>query len=169
MDLLQGLLTRRSVRKYDAQKPVSPADLTQILRAAMYAPSAMNKRPWEFVVVTDKELLEQIRVIHPHAPFVVEAGTAVIACEDTHAAFEGCGPIDVALASENLMLAAHALGYGSCYCKISPDDERVAGFKRLLQLPDHIIPAGLIVVGTPAAEPKQPERFEEHKIHRNRW
>lgn len=169
MELLEGILTRRSIRKYDAQKPVSEQDLTQILRAAMYAPSAMNKRPWEFIVIRDENVLKQICDIHPNASFAPMAKTVVVVCEDTAAEFDGCGPIDVALASENLMLAAHALGYGSCYCKIYPDVDRALKFQKLLHLPEAVMPAGLIVLGTPAVMPEQPDRFEANKIHHNGW
>ena len=169
MELLEGLLSRRSIRHYDAQKTITPADLKTVLQMAMYAPSAMNKRPWEFIVVTDKKMLQEIAQKHPYAAFVPEAGTAVVVCENTAEAFAGHGPEDIALASANFMLAAHGLGYGTCYCGVAPNEDREALFAELLKTPSHIRPYCVIAVGTPLKQPSHPDRVEENKIHYNGW
>ena len=169
MELMEAIMGRRSVRQYDETKPVTDKDLKTILTAAMYAPSAMNKRPWEFVVIRDEQTLEQIREIHPHAGFITEAGTAVAVCGNTEQAYGGYAAIDVALATQNLMLAAHDLGYGSCYCGTHSDEAWAEQIRQWLNLPDNIEMYGLIVIGTPLKDKETPERFEENKIHYNVW
>lgn len=169
MELFEAIFSRRSVRSYDENQLITDADLKKILTAAMYAPSAKNQRPWEFVVIRDKQILEQIRQIHPYASFIVEAGTAIAVCGNPTAAHEKYAPIDVALATQNLMLSAHGLGYGTCYCGAYSDAEWAIQIKNMLNLPDNIEMYGLIVVGTPSKEKDMPERFEENKIHYNQW
>ena len=169
MQLMDVILNRRSIRHYDATKPITEEDLKVVLIAAMYAPSAMNKRPWEFIVVRDKKILETIRSFHPYAAFVCDAGTAIVVCENTQNVYGKYGPIDVSLAAQNIMLAAHGLGYGSCYCGTYSDDEWVAEFKQLLNIPNHIVPFGVIAVGPPLKRPDMPERFETEKIHYDMW
>ena len=169
MELLEGLLSRRSILHYDAQKPITSTDLKTILEVAMYAPSAMNKRPWEFIVITDKKILQEIAQKHPYAAFMSEAGTAVVVCENTSESFAGHGPEDIALASANLMLAAHGLGYGTCYCGVAPNEEREELFAKLLKTPAYIRPYCVIAIGTPLKQPSRPDRIEENKIHYNHW
>lgn len=165
MDIFEIIETRRSIRQYDAAKPITKKDLEQVLRAAMYAPSAVDKRPWEFLVVTDADLLDKITKIHPYAAFVPDAGTAVIMCENKKKTYKEYGLIDLALAAQNLMLAAHSMGYGTCFCGVAPDTERMADFATLFDLPDHIHPMALIAIGTPKKQPKTGERFDAKKIH----
>ncbi len=169
MDTFETLYNRRSVRKYAADKPVTDAALHEILTAAMYAPSAMNKQSWEFVVVRDPEVLQQVKTLHPHAPFVTDAGTAVFVCANEDQAYEGYGIVDASLAAENLMLAAHALGYGTCFCGIAPNAGREGEFAQLFGMPQSVRPIGLIVLGTSAVTTPKPERFNADKVHFDRW
>ncbi len=169
MDTFETLYNRRSVRKYVTDKSVTDAALHEILTAAMYAPSAMNKQPWEFVVVRDKEMLETIKTVHPHAPFITDAGTAVFVCANEEQSYDDYGIVDASLAAENLMLAAAALGYGTCFCGIAPNAEREAEFAHVLGLPESVRPIGLIVLGTPAVTTPKPDRFNADKVHFDRW
>ena len=169
MELMQAIKERRSVRQYNASKPITDADLKTVLTAAMYAPSAMNKQPWDFIVIRDEQVLEQIREIHPYAGFITEAGTAVAVCGNTHESYATYAPIDVALATQNMMLAAHDLGYGTCYCGTYTDEAWVGQIKKWLNVPEHVEMYGLIVIGTPLKNKDVPERFEESKIHYNMW
>ena len=100
MELMKAIKERRSIRSYDASKPITDEDLKTVLTAAMYAPSAMNKQPWDFVVIRDEQILEQIREIHPYAGFITDAGTAVAVCGNTHESYATYAPIDVALATQ---------------------------------------------------------------------
>ncbi len=169
MNVMEAILNRRSIRSYDASKPITDEDLKTVLTAAMYAPSAMNKRPWEFIVIRDKKILEAIRTFHPYAAFVSDAGCAIVICENTHNTYGKYGPIDTSLAAQNMMLAAYELGYGTCYCGTYTDELWVDEFKKTLNIPNEIIPFGFIVIGTALKTQNQPERVEEHKIHYNGW
>ncbi len=169
MELMKAIKERRSIRAYDASKPVTDEVLKTILTAAMYAPSAMNKRPWEFVVIRDTQVLEQIRDIHPYAGFITEAGTAVAVCGNVPDSYGNYAPIDVALATQNMMLAAHDLGYGTCYCGTYVDEPWARQIGQWLNLPEGVEMYGLIVIGTPLKDKEVPERFEAAKIHYNIW
>lgn len=170
MNFLETVLTRRSVRQFDEEKIVTEKDLKTILTAGMYAPSAMNKQPWEFIVIQDKETLKKITEIHPYAHFLMQAGTAVIPCENSAVSYEGYGPLDVALASENILLTAHSMGYGGCFCGVYPETKIMEKLAELLNLPENVVPIALLVLGTPGAvELTQPDRFDAGKIHKNQW
>jgi len=171
MDLMQGILSRRSVRLYDTSKRVSKEDLSEILNAAMHAPSARNTQPWEFVVVSDESLLEKIMAIHPYCHFLKDAGTAIIACGNLN---EEHGPgywiCDTANATLNALLAAHAKGLGACWCGIYPREDRMQAFAKLFNMPSHIKPFALIAVGYPkTASAKAAGRFKPSKISLNSY
>lgn len=170
MELFEAIKTRRSVRAYQADKPIGNKDLMKILTAAMYAPSALNKQPWEFLVVNEAPLIEEIVKVHPYAGFIAEAKTGVVICENIDVANAGYGATDVAMAAQNFLLAAHGLGYGACFSGLYPDPSRMTSFTNLFKLPINIRPIGLIVIGTPKNPTSQmPNRFDETKIHFNKW
>lgn len=171
MDFREGLRTRRSVRQYIPNRDIPADDIRDILETAMLAPSGRNKQPWEFIVVNDKSKFPEITQAQPYCRFLEEASLAVIVCGNTE---EEMAPsawmVDCAAATENLLLACHAKKLGSCWCGIYPDKERMENFIRLFNLPPHIKPLSLVVIGYPAAEPRQPEdRFKQQKIHMNSW
>lgn len=169
MDLLQGLLTRRSVRQFIRNRTIPKQDMKEILEAAMYAPSGRNAQSWEFIVVDDKELCKKIIEIHPYSVHLNDSGMAVIVCGDLKAQMdEDYWPIDCAASTENLLLACHAKGIGTCWCSIYPNKERLEKFSSLLGLPPHIQPFSLVVMGYPSTEAKQPnDRYKPSKIHHN--
>lgn len=169
MNIENAILQRRSVRQYEKGAHVSQDDLHRILRSAMYAPSAMNRRPWEFFIVTEESLLQKIQSMHSHCAFLSDAGMCIVVCIDTEKEHENMGIIDVSLASQNLMLEAYALGYGTCYCGIS--EEQSVALQQLLSMPKTIKPSGLIVLGKPlnATEPTPHERFNPNAVHLNKW
>ena len=169
MDALQALCTRRSIRKY-LDKPVPQEVLQQILQAAMYAPSACNQQPWQFVVIDDRKLLREVPTVHPYARMAAEAPLAILVCSDTTLEqVPGYWVIDCSAAVQNLLLAAHALGLGAVWCGVYPQQERVEGFRRLLGLPKHVIPHSLVPLGYPAEQPPQEERYRADRVHHNGW
>ena len=169
MDALHAIRTRRSIRAYQ-DKPVAEELVQQILTAAMYAPSAGNARPWQFVVINDRKLLQEIPEVHPHAPMADQAPLAVLVCGDL--SMEKCPgnwPLDCAAATENLLLAAHALGLGGVWTGVYPDQGRMEGLGRLLGLPKHIMAHTLVVLGYPAEQPPTEERYQASRVHVNGW
>ena len=178
MDLLEGLLTRRSVRQFDTAKTISDDDLQEIIRAAQYAPSAHNKQPWEFLVITDKDHMAQLRHVQPWTSFAKDASAVMLVCGNTSEAFSrhkeeeswNYADIDCSLATQNLMLAAHAKGIGACFCGAAPMPKVIAGLQEMFALPDYIRPLSIVVLGYPKEEPKQPtDRFKPEKIHWGKW
>lgn len=178
MDLSEGLLTRRSVRQFDVTKEISKVDLLEIIKAAQYAPSAHNKQPWEFLVITDKEKMSQLRHVQPWTSFAKDASAVVLVCGNTDEAFSrhkedeswNYADIDCSLATQNLMLAAHAKGIGACFCGAAPMPKVIAGLQEMFALPHNVRPLSIVVLGYPKEEPKQPtDRFKPEKIHWGKW
>lgn len=175
MNLIDGLLSRRSVRKYTDQ-PVSREIISKLITAAQYAPSAHNTRPWHFLVIEDQEVLKQMRHIQRSASFAENAPLAIIVCGDTEQAFhrekEGWTYVDIdcSAATQNILLAAHAQGLGACWCGATPMTKPIEGLKELFNLPENIKPFSIVVIGYPDEAPKQPEgREDSSRIHWGKW
>ncbi len=169
METLEAIRTRRSIRQY-LDRPVPEDVLQQVLSAAMYAPSACNQQPWQFLVLEDRKLLREVPKIHPYAAMAVQAPLAILVCGDTSLEeVPGSWVIDCSAAVQNLLLAAHALGLGAVWCGVYPQQDRVEGFRRLLGLPTHVIPHSLVPLGYPAEQPAQEERYRADRIHHNGW
>lgn len=169
MDVLEAILDRRSIRRFTAEDVSREAEQV-LLRSAMYAPSAGNQRPWHFVVLRARHLLDAIQTFHPYAGMLREAPLAVLVCADlaleTH---PGYWMVDCAASTENLLLAAHGLGLGAVWLGVFPREERMDGMTRLLSLPQSVRPFALVAVGHPAEHPPRPERFMPERIHRDRF
>jgi len=178
MDLYKGLLTRRSVRQFETGKEISQKDLEEIIKAAQYAPSAHNLQPWEFLVLTDKEQMTALRHVQPWTSFAKDASAVILVCGNTDEAFSrhkedetwNYADIDCALATQNLLLAAHSKGIGTCFCGAAPMPKVVEGLREMFALPENIRPLSIVVLGYPKDEPKQPTgRFKAEKIHWGKW
>lgn len=171
-DFLNVIYTRRSVRKFTGE-PVEKEDLTEILRAGMSAPSAVNVQPWSFVAVTDRDTLDELCEALPYAKMLDKAGAAIIVCgvpdkDDTYA--KDYWVMDCSLASGNILLAAHAMGYGAVWTAAYVNDERVRSVRRILSIPENIIPLNVIPVGVPADRDAKPlDKFKQENIHWEKW
>jgi nitroreductase len=170
MNAMQALFSRRSIRKYTSGA-VAETAVKEILEAAMSAPSAGNQQPWHFVVITEKKLLDRIPGFHPHSLMCREAQLAVLVCGDPslekHA---GYWVQDCAAATENLLVAVHAQGLGGVWGGVYPREERVVGFRKLINIPEHVIPFAVIPIGHPAEQkPPRPDRYNDARVHKNRW
>jgi nitroreductase len=171
-DFLNVIYTRRSVRKFTGAK-VKKEDLDAILRAGMSAPSAVNVQPWAFVVVTDRNILDELCGSLPYAKMLDKAGAAIIVCgipdkDDTYA--KNYWVMDCSLASGNILLAAHALGYGAVWTAAYVDIERVKSVRRILSIPENIIPLNVIPIGVPAdGDAKPVDKFRQEYIHWEKW
>lgn len=170
MDAIEAILTRRSVRNY-RKKDVNPELLQELIRAAMHAPSGADEQPWYFLVINDKLLLEKIPSIHPYAAMVSQAPVAVLVCGDPgREKHTGMWVQDCAAATENFLLAAHATGLGSVWVGVYPREERMAPLRRLLNIPERIMPFALLPLGYPEAAAETIEdRFSEDRIRTNHW
>lgn len=169
MDISEAILTRKSVRKYK-DKPVKDEVVTQLLQAAMAAPSAANEQPWQFIVIRDHRILDQVPNFHPHSHMVKQAAVAILVCEDPSLeVYTGRGPLDCANATENMLLAAHALGLGAVWVGIYPVEERITGIRKLLGIPANVIPISLVSIGYPDEKPAVEDRFKPERVHYERW
>jgi len=170
-DALTVIHQRKSVRSYTGA-PVDPAQLDQLVRAAMAAPSAVNKQPWAFVVVTDRALLDQLREGLPYAKMLDKAGAAIVVCAvpaQAHDKRLEMAIIDASAASQNLLLAAEALGLGAVWTAAYPYDDRMAVARSVLGIPADVVPLNVIPVGHPTGAEKPKEKFKPEKIHQNKW
>ena len=169
MDALEAILTRRSIRQFTDQA-VSEAVIEDLLRAAMSAPSAGNQQPWQFVVITDRQILDTIPSIHPYSAMLRQAPLAILVCGDEHLeTHKGYWVQDCSAATQNLLLAAHARGLGAVWLGIYPRMDRVTGLRKLLGLPEHVIPLALVAIGHPAEHLPPADRYDATRVHRNRW
>ncbi|MEN6378027.1 MAG: nitroreductase family protein [Methanofastidiosum sp.] len=168
MDFLDIIMSRRSIRKFKKDK-VPESHVRKILEAAMNAPTRKNERPWHFVLIDDREILDEIPSFHPNSKMLYEAPMAILVAGDLNVTKDIFITIDCSAATENILLAAHSLGLGACWLGIYPDEERVSGIKEILDLPENILPVSLISIGYPNEGKPQLHRFEENRIHYNKW
>jgi nitroreductase len=169
MDTMEAILSRRSIRKYTTE-PISEHTLHALLDAAMNAPSSANGQPWHFVIITDQKILNEIPKFHQYSNMVKEAPMAIVICGDLKLEMgKGIWVQDCSAATENLLIAAHANGLGAVWLGVYPMEERVDGVRKLINLPDHIMPLCIIVVGHPAESKPPGNRFNPERVHRDKW
>ncbi len=169
MDVIDAIMTRRSIRRY-RPLPIPECDIERILKAAMAAPSSKNEQPWVFTVIDDRELLNKIPKFHPHAEMIKSSPVAILVCADRKRFLsENIWIQDCAAATLNILLAAHGLRLGAVWLGIYPRVERVRGMSKLVNLPKHIVPFSLVALGYPAEKRSPADRFDPDRIHRNRW
>ncbi|MCQ2374509.1 MAG: nitroreductase family protein [Salinivirgaceae bacterium] len=170
MDAIDAILTRASVRKFLPQK-IDAQQVEMLLRAAMSAPSAGNKQPWQFVVITSRDVLLQISAQFPTAAPLNSAPLAIVVCGDLTRTFSGEGidywVEDTSAATQNILLAAHAMNLGAVWCGIYPLSERVNFLRTLLRLPDNICPLGVVAVGYAAEKVEPKDKWNTAAIHYN--
>lgn len=165
-DVLENIFARKSVRKYLA-KPVEKEKTDLLLKAGMAAPTGKDTRPWEFVVVTDRAILDSMAAALPYARMLKEAPMAIVVCGDTTKS--SYWYLDCSAATENILLAAEALGLGAVWTATYPYEDRMAVVKEETGLPDHILSLCVIPVGYPAIPHSPKNKWNESKVHYNRW
>lgn len=170
--VMNNIMTRTSIRAY-TDKPVEDEKIEKVLRAGMSAPTAGNKQPWNFVIVTDKNILRAVPLKLEYAKPVAAAPLAIVVCGDLNKTFDGEGQEywvqDLSAASQNILLASHSLGLGAVWCGVYPISERVNYIKDLLNLPDNIIPLNIIAIGYPNQNPRPKNKWNNNLIHYNKW
>jgi len=169
METIKCIMTRRSVRSYSGKK-VTRAQIKKLLEAAMNAPSARNQQAWQFIVITKREIMEAVTQVHPYAQMLKTASCAIVVCGDLKAEQSpGYWVQDCSAATQNILLAAHSLGLGSVWLGVFPRDPRVKGVKKLLKLPAHIVPLGIVSIGYPLGRSKPVKRYRQNKVHYESW
>ena len=169
MKTIEAILTRRSIRKY-TDKPISEDLINLLLKAAMYAPSARDCQPWHFVVISDRGRLDKLAEIHQYGKMLKQASLAILIAGDKNLEpMEGYINQGCAVATQNILLAAHANGLGAVWLGVYPRQERMTGIANFLELPANIIPISLVSIGYPNEVRPQPERFKPERIHYEKW
>lgn len=169
METIDAIMSRRSVRKYKADK-ISDELIEKILAAGMQAPSAMNEQPWHFIVIKDRKILSEIPKFSPYAAMAKDAPLAILVCGDTKLEkIKGFWFQDCSACIQNILLAAHAMGIGAVWTAAYPLQDRVEGYKKLLDLPESVIPLALIPMGYPDERPSPQSRFKKERVHINKW
>lgn len=169
---IDNIMTRASVRAY-SERPLTKETLDTLLHAAMAAPTAVNLQPWRIVVVTDSALRNKISGEIQSMAMAKDAQASIILCGDMDATLPGDGKDfwvqDVSAATENLLLAANAVGLGAVWCGIYPVNDRVEFFSKLLELPDNVVPLSCVNVGYPAAPVTPKDKWDSSKVHYNKY
>lgn len=169
--VLDNIMTRTSVRQF-SDRQIAQDTLESIVRAGMAAPTAVNRQPWAFVVVTDRVILDSLEAIHPYSNLKT-ATAAIIVCGNMEKAGEGFGREywvqDCSAATENILLAAHAYGLGAVWCGVYPNPNVQPEVERVLDLPDTVIPLNIITMGYPAYESEPKDKWNPENVHYQKW
>ena len=171
-DVIDCIMTRTSIRNY-TEKTISNDTIETLLRAGMAAPTAVNKQPWHFVAVTNSDKLEGLAIANPNAGMARKAPLAIVVCGDMNKALEGEARAfwiqDCSAATENILLAAHAMGLGAVWTGLYPNGERVKAVAELLKLPETIIPLCAIVIGYPDEQPAPKDKWLPENVSFNEF
>lgn len=171
--VLETIRNRRSVRRF-TDAPVPDGLILEMLTAACSAPSACNEQPWHFVVVAERSTLVELARRHPYGGPVQEAPLCVVVCADMRLAALTLQAGDfwaqgLAAATQNLLLAAAALGLGAVWIGTYPDLARVEAVRDVIGAPGHIVPFALVPIGYPRESPGPHGAADPTRIHRERW
>ncbi len=156
-DLLGVIYGRRSIRRYE-RKPIPDEVLKLILEAGRLAPSARNRQPWCFVVVRKPELKRKL-IFSGWNSFIEDASAVIVGCGDSR---ERWAVVDVSIALQNMVIAAEALGLGSCWIGHFIEEE----VKKALKIPDRFKVVAMITIGYPAEKPEPPPKKPLEEIVR---
>jgi len=172
-DVMTAIATRKSVRKFDPSRTVDAALVEKLLRAAMAAPTAMDRRTWEFIVVRDEAKLKALGEALPYSRISNGARLAICVCGTLDNGLPGRGKEywvqDCAAAAENLLLAAHGHGLGAVWTGVWPGEDRIAAARQILGIPEEYAPLCMIPIGYPAENPAVKDKWNPAKVHYDRW
>ena len=169
-DAIETIMTRTSIRSF-TDRAVAADTIEMLLRAGMAAPTAVNLQPWHFVVVTDRAKLDELGGNGRQSKMWQESPLVIVVCGNLEKALEGPGQAfwvqDCSAATENILLAAHALGLGAVWTGCYPIEERVAMVSEVLGLPEHIVPLCAIVMGYPNESPEPQDKWKPENVSYN--
>lgn len=171
-DTLKTIFSRKSVRAY-AEGSIPKEKLEMLVRAGMAAPSAVDQRPWEFVVITEPTMLKSLAARLPYAKMAAHAAAAIVVCGDLRRQFGGSDSVmwvvDCSAATENVLLAAESLGLGAVWTALYPYSERMEPVEKLLGLPDYAQPLCLIPIGLPQGGESPKDKWNATRLHWEQW
>lgn len=178
MKTMETIMKRKSIRKYTNQE-ITKKDLLSILKAGQAGPSAQNKRDWQFLVIQDKETLKKMAGflgVFISSP-LLDAKMAILVLGDANLSVGNFWQVDCTIAAQNMVLAAHELGIGTCFIGTFPNEKKMNHQRKLFDLPKYIIPHTIITFGYPLEKDKQvfsefkkdKPLLEEKKVHYEKW
>ena len=169
MEAIEALMTRHSAREFSS-KPVSKKDIEEILKAAMQAPSARDSRPWHFIAIQERKMLDKLPEGLPYAQMCKTAQAAILVCAKLdEEKSPGYWPQDCSNAAMSILLAAHAKGLGAVWTAIYNKEDRLKFAKEVFSLPENVMPLCLIPLGYAAKKESPKNKFDEKKMHWEKW
>ncbi|MDR1594498.1 MAG: nitroreductase family protein [Prevotellaceae bacterium] len=169
---LSVIHSRKSVRNFIAGKTVPRETLDTIVRAGMAAASAVNLQPWQFVVIDDRTVMDSLAAGLPYAKMLAHASAAIVVCGDStvKAGEFAFWEFDCSLASGNILLTVESMGLGAVWTAVHPDAVRISTVRKILNLPENIIPLNVIPIGYPVVGKDKPkDKYKPDKIHWNKF
>ncbi len=169
METLKAIKTRRSIRNYTDDN-IDAKKIELLLEAAMMAPSAFDKRSWQFLVLNESKILKGLITAIPHAEMLEKAAAAILVCGDKNLEeSNGLMIQNCSAAIQNILLAAHDINLGAVWVGIYPFEEIVMNTQKFFKLPDSVLPVALVVLGYPAESHESISRYDSTKVHYNKW
>ena len=166
-ETLTTILNRKSVREY-TNREISSEIMNDLLKAGMAAPSSRDRRPWHFIVISDKQLLDDLGNNLKNASCLKNANKAIVVCGDTLLS-DNCWELDCSAATQNILLAAESFGLGAVWTAVYPYADREQVVNDAFQLPENIRTLAIIPLGYPEGEHSAKDKFDETRIHQNKW
>ncbi len=170
--IINNILTRASVRKFQS-RPVEEGKIETLLRAGMAAPTAVDKRPWHFVAITDRAVLDEMAGSNRNGGMLRQAPLAIVVCGDMNKALNGVAREywvqDTSAATENILLAAHGLGLGAVWTGVYPIQERCDELRKVLNMPEHLIPLCTIIIGYPDGNVTPKDKWDPANVTYNKF
>ena len=171
-ETLKTIFNRKSVRAYK-EGAIPKEQLELIVKAGMAAPTAVDKRPWEFIVITDRALLKKLSDVLPYAKMAEKAGAAILVAGDLDKQNGGRDSVywimDCSAAIQNILLAVESLGLGAVWTAVYPNTDRVDPVRKLIKMPSTVVPLALIPIGIPTGAEKPKDKWNPKQLHWNGW
>ena len=165
--VLENIATRASVRAFKSDA-ISNDLIQKLLKAGMAAPTALNAQPWHFIVIHDQGQLSSLSVASPYTGLLADAPLAIAVCGDITKKAPGDEGIywsqDACAATENILLAAHAMGLGATWTGSYPIEARYKLAQKVLSLPDNLIPVSIIAIGYPAVTVAPKDKWNPNNV-----
>lgn len=169
-DVIDIILSRRSIRQFTPE-PVNQETLILLLKAAMSAPTACNSQPWEFVVVTDPDVLAHLQEKFLFACY--HAPAAIVVCGNADIANNSAGREhwvqDCSAATENILIAAAGMGLGAVWIGVYPYPSKIKPMAEVLGIPENVTPLSMVYVGHPAETKGPRTQYNEHRVYWQRY
>lgn len=170
--VLDNIFARKSVRNFTDEK-VSKEDLETLVKAGMAAPTAANKQPWDFIVITDRDMLNEFADFLDYGKMLKQASAAIVVTGDKNETLPDIEDEywiqDCSAASQNILLAVESMGLGAVWLGIHPMPDRIAFAKEKLNLPENIRPLNIIAIGHPKGNKPPKDKWKSESMHMEKW